>query len=45
MTITKRDPAATGDIFLAPQIGPLQQGPELIGPNGGLIWFDPVAAE
>ena len=42
VTITKRDPAATGDIFLAPQIGPLQQGPELIGPNGGLIWFDPV---
>ncbi len=43
VTITKRDSAATGDIFLAPQIGPLQQGPELIGPNGGLIWFDPVA--
>ncbi|MGO9889541.1 MAG: arylsulfotransferase family protein [Solirubrobacteraceae bacterium] len=42
VTITKRDPSATGDIFLAPQIGPLQQGPELIGPNGGLIWFDPV---
>ncbi len=42
VTITKRDPAATGDIFLAPQIGPVQQGPELIGPNGGLIWFDPV---
>jgi hypothetical protein len=40
--ITKRDPAATGDIFLAPQIGPIQQGPELIGPNGGLIWFNPV---
>ncbi len=43
VTITKRDPAATGDIFLAPQVGPLQQGPELIGPGGGLIWFDPVA--
>jgi hypothetical protein len=42
VTITKRDPSATGDIFLAPQVGPLQQGPELIGPNGGLIWFDPV---
>jgi Arylsulfotransferase (ASST) len=42
VTITKRDPAATGDIFLAPQIGPIQQGPELIGPGGGLIWFDPV---
>jgi hypothetical protein len=42
VTITMRDRSATGDIFLAPQIGPLQQGPELIGPNGGLIWFDPV---
>ena len=31
-----------GDIFVAPQVGPLQQGPEIIGPNGGLIWFDPV---
>ena len=42
VTITKPDPSATGDIFVAPQIGPLQQGPEIIGPQGGLIWFDPV---
>jgi hypothetical protein len=42
VTVTKRDPAATADIFLAPQIGPIQQGPELVRPNGGLIWFDPV---
>jgi hypothetical protein len=42
VTITKPDPGATGDIFLAPQIGPIQQGPELIGPNGDLIWFDPL---
>ena len=40
--ITKPDPGATGNIFLAPQVGPVQQGPELIGPNGGLIWFSPV---
>jgi Arylsulfotransferase (ASST) len=40
--ITKPDPKAPGDIFLAPQAGPLQQGPEIIGPGGGLIWFDPV---
>ena len=45
VTITKPDPTATGDIFLAPQIGPLQQGPEIIGPRGGLIWFDPVPTE
>ncbi|HJS96551.1 MAG TPA: arylsulfotransferase family protein [Solirubrobacteraceae bacterium] len=42
VTITKRDPTAPGDIFVAPQVGPLQQGPEIIGPNGGLIWFSPV---
>jgi len=40
--ITKRDSAARGDIFVAPQIGPLQQGPELISPSGTLIWFNPV---
>ena len=42
VTITKPDPTASGDIFVAPQIGPLQQGPEIIGPRGGLIWFDPM---
>ncbi|HUA49828.1 MAG TPA: arylsulfotransferase family protein [Solirubrobacteraceae bacterium] len=42
VTITKPDPSAQGDIFLAPQIGPLQQGPEIIGPRGGLVWFYPV---
>ena len=42
VTITKSDPGLAGDIFVAPQIGPLEQGPEIIGPRGGLIWFDPV---
>ena len=42
VTITKPDPNASGDIFLAPQVGPLQQGPEIIGPNGNLIWFNPL---
>jgi hypothetical protein len=42
VTITKSDPNAPGYIFVAPQIGPLQQGPEIIGPKGGLIWFDPA---
>ena len=42
VTITKSDPTAPGYIFVAPQIGPLQQGPEIIGPKGGLIWFDPA---
>jgi hypothetical protein len=42
VTITKRGASGGGDIFVAPQIGPLEQGPEIIGPNGGLIWFNPV---
>lgn len=42
VTITKPDPQAPGDIFVAPQVGPVQQGPEIIGPRGGLIWFDPL---
>jgi len=33
---------APGAIFLAPQYGPLQDGPEIIGPGGGLIWFHPI---
>jgi hypothetical protein len=45
VTIIKPAPAAPGDVFLAPQIGPLQQGPEIIGPNGGLIWFNPVPTD
>jgi hypothetical protein len=43
--ITKRNPGATGDIFIAPQIGPLQQGPEIVSPNGTLIWFNPVPSD
>jgi Arylsulfotransferase (ASST) len=45
VTVTKRDPSAASDIFLAPQVGPVQQGPEIIGPNGGLIWFYPVPTD
>jgi Arylsulfotransferase (ASST) len=45
VTITKSDPTAPGYIFVAPQIGPLQQGPEIIGPRGGLIWFDPMPTD
>src|SRR5205823_1178505 len=38
--ITKHGGA--GDIFLAPQVGPFQQGPEIVGPSGELIWFNPL---
>jgi hypothetical protein len=34
--------AAPGSLFLAPQAGPVNNGPELLGPYGGLVWFDPV---
>jgi len=40
VTITKRGGA--GDIFVAPQLGPFQQGPEIIGPDGNVIWFNPL---
>jgi hypothetical protein len=33
---------APGDIFLAPQRGPLQNGPELLDASGNLLWFDPL---
>jgi Arylsulfotransferase (ASST) len=33
---------APGDIMLTPQHGPLQWGAMIIGPGGGLIWWDPL---
>jgi hypothetical protein len=35
-------PTAPGDIFLAPQSGPVQYGPEIIDPNGNLVWSTPA---
>jgi hypothetical protein len=34
--------ALSGDIFLTPWYGPLQDGPMIVDQNGGLIWFSPV---
>jgi hypothetical protein len=34
--------ASPGGIFVAPQNGPAQEGPMILGPYGGLIWFKPV---
>jgi hypothetical protein len=34
---------AAGDIFVAPQQGPLQNGPMILDPSGNLIWFKPLA--
>jgi hypothetical protein len=32
------------DIFVAPQDGPVQDGPMILGPQGNLIWFHPSPA-
>src|ERR1700761_2679497 len=45
VTVTKKastSVAAGGDLFIAPQYGPVQNGPMIIGPYGGLIWTQPV---
>jgi hypothetical protein len=34
--------AAPGALFLGSQAGPVRNGPELLGPYGGLLWFDPL---
>ncbi|MEA2213573.1 MAG: hypothetical protein QOF83_3521 [Solirubrobacteraceae bacterium] len=34
--------AARGDLFVATQSGPVQNGPEIFGPYGGLVWFQRV---
>ncbi|MEA2147116.1 MAG: hypothetical protein QOG59_2703 [Solirubrobacteraceae bacterium] len=36
--------AAGGDIFVGPQVGPVQNGPEIVDPAGHLVWFDPIPA-
>jgi hypothetical protein len=41
--ISRRGRTAAGDLFVAPQNGPVQSGPMILGPTGGLIWFKPVA--
>jgi hypothetical protein len=43
--LIKRSAAAgNDDIFLAPQYGPLQDGPEILNSHGQLVWFHPVQA-
>lgn len=44
ITVTRRAaPAVPGDVFLAPQFGPAQDGPMLLDPNGNLVWFHPTS--
>lgn len=44
LTVDKRPTkaAAPGSLFLGPQAGPVNNGPELVGPYAGLTWFNPV---
>jgi hypothetical protein len=45
VTVRQRSSAAyDGDIFLTPQYGPLQNGPMILGPQGNLVWFQPLPA-
>jgi hypothetical protein len=42
--LLKRSSAAgSADIFLTPQYGPVQNGPEILDSYGGLVWFTRVA--
>ncbi|MGH2887980.1 MAG: hypothetical protein ACRDPA_35690, partial [Solirubrobacteraceae bacterium] len=42
VTVTQnRARAAEGDMFVAPQFGPAQDGPMILDPHGNLVWFDP----
>src|SRR6185312_6503733 len=36
-------PASSGDIFVAPQFGPSQDGPMILDSSGRLVWFKPTA--
>lgn len=43
VTVTSRSArAAPGDMFVAPEAGPRQNGPMLLDPAGRLLWFYPV---
>lgn len=43
VTVTiDRAPLRDGDIFVAPELGPVQSGPMILNPAGQLVWFDPM---
>ncbi len=43
VNVTRRPQRSqAGYLFTAPQAGPVQYGPEILGPYGGLIWFKTV---
>ncbi|MDQ6607872.1 MAG: arylsulfotransferase family protein [Actinomycetota bacterium] len=43
LTVTQNSaPASPGDIFVAPQFGPTQDGPMILDRLGRLVWFHPT---
>ncbi len=40
ITVTKAGATGDGDVFVAPQWGPVQDGPMILDPHGHLLWFD-----
>ena len=40
VSVSNRGDFSSGDIFLAPQWGPVQDGPMILDPSGNLVWFD-----
>ncbi len=42
---TRSSREAPGDIFVAPQVGPIQDGVMILGQSGGLVWFKPVPGQ
>jgi hypothetical protein len=45
VSMTRRGAGGDGDIFLAPQWGPVQDGPMILDPSGNLVWFDRMAGD
>ena len=46
IAITRRSTqTAPGDVFIAPQFGPVQDGPMIVDPNGNLVWFHPLTGD
>ena len=42
VTVTENHaPGGEGDIFVAPQFGPMQDGPMILDPDGNFVWFSP----
>lgn len=45
VTVPQKKGVAPGDIFVAPQYGPVQDGPMIFDPYGNLLWFKPLSGD